>query len=210
MKKSLTNQKNSLTKTYEQSIMTFVKPYGFIYEILNIVNGKRYIGQTVNPKGSRFYPSLNTLKNRYWTNKHLLSSFEKYGINKFDVKTIDFAKSQEELDKKEEYYIKKFGTLDRNYGYNMKHGGSYGKHTEETKKKISNSMKGRIFSEEHKRKLNEARKGRHHSEETKAKLSKANKGNIFWLGRHHSEESKAKMSKARKLYWKNKKNEVIK
>jgi group I intron endonuclease len=70
--------------------------------------------------------------------------------------------------------------------------------TEETKQKISNTSKGRIFSEEHKRKIGEANTGRIVSEETKHKLSVINMGRqTSWLGKHHTEESKQKMSLAK-------------
>ena len=78
----------------------------------------------------------------------------------------------------------------------------------ETKRKISNSLKGRIswnkgkeLSDEIKRKMSEARKGRApwnkgktgvYSDETRRKLSEA--GN----GKKHSEKTKKKMSEARK------------
>jgi hypothetical protein len=48
----------------------------------------------------------------------------------------------------------------------------YGKHmSSDTKEKISNSNKGKIFTNTHKLNLSKARKGKVHSEETKQKLS---------------------------------------
>lgn len=72
------------------------------------------------------------------------------------------------------------------------------KHSEETRQKISNSLKGRKASEETKRKMSEAKKGnryskgKHRSEESKQKMSEAHKGKTL------SEETKRKMSEARK------------
>lgn len=63
-------------------------------------------------------------------------------------------------------------------------------HSEETKKKMSEIMKGRHFSEEHKKKISETMKGRHFSEEHKKKISEAKKG------KHLSEETKKKISKS--------------
>ena len=52
--------------------------------------------------------------------------------------------------------------------------GMYGKHhTEETKQKISNKLKGRIVSEEAKQKIGKAHKNKIVSEETRKKLSKS-------------------------------------
>jgi hypothetical protein len=55
----------------------------------------------------------------------------------------------------------------------------YGKHhSEETKKNISEKLKGRIISEEAKKKIGEAHKGKIVSEETKKKLSNTRKEKI--------------------------------
>jgi very-short-patch-repair endonuclease len=97
------------------------------------------------------------------------------------------------------------------------------KHSEESLKKLSESLKGRLpwnkgkkrrpsplkgrsFSEGHKRKLSEAhkglpsgRKGKTHSEEAKHKMSIAKKGYAAWnKGKKHTEESRQKMSEALK------------
>lgn len=64
-------------------------------------------------------------------------------------------------------------------------------HTEETKKRMSESGKGRIFSEDHKRKIGEAHKGRVFSEGTIYKMRKAR------IGKPLSEEIKKKMSASR-------------
>ena len=71
--------------------------------------------------------------------------------------------------------------------------------SEETRKKLSESHKGKKLSEETKKKMSEANKGKKHSEETKRKISEGNKGKIV------SEETKRKISEKRRLYWKNKK-----
>lgn len=97
------------------------------------------------------------------------------------------------------------------------------RHTEEYKKKSSESRKGansywygkkipreyversrlaRIgtpLSEEHKRKISEANKGRAVSEETKQKLRVANSGKTSWAkGKKFSDETRKRMSEARK------------
>lgn len=59
-----------------------------------------------------------------------------------------------------------------------KKGSSWGMHSNESKKKISESNKGKQFSEEHKKKLSISRKKRVTSDKTKEKMSKASKGKI--------------------------------
>ena len=56
--------------------------------------------------------------------------------------------------------------------------------TEEWKKKIGESNKGKKMSEEARIKVSEARKGKHLSEEHKKKLSEVNKGNTYAKGMH--------------------------
>lgn len=63
--------------------------------------------------------------------------------------------------------------------------------SEEHKKKVSESLKGRDFSEEHRRHLSEANTGTKLSDETRKKISENHKG------RHISEESKKKGSETR-------------
>ena len=54
----------------------------------------------------------------------------------------------------------------------------YGKHhSEESKKKLSESLTGRVFAEEHRKKISEAKIGHEVSEETRKKLSESMTGN---------------------------------
>ena len=64
--------------------------------------------------------------------------------------------------------------------------------TEETKKKISDSHKGKIFTKETKRKMSEAHKGKIFTKETKRKISETLKGTQV------PEETRRKMSEYRK------------
>ena len=72
-------------------------------------------------------------------------------------------------------------------------------HSEETKRKQSEAQKGKIRSEEHRRKLSEVNKGKTLSEETKRKMSNAQKGEkSHFYGKTHSEETRRKISEAQK------------
>jgi len=79
---------------------------------------------------------------------------------------------------------------------------------EETKKKISESSKGKILSDETKRKISESGKGKIQTEETKVRISEKLNGRTYSeetikkmsesaVGRKHTDESKKKMSKSR-------------
>ena len=66
----------------------------------------------------------------------------------------------------------------------------FGKHhSEESRKKMSESKKGE----------NNQMFGKHHSEESRKKMSESRKGKTPWMkGKHHSEESRKKISESRK------------
>lgn len=170
-----------------------------IYKMTNTINDKVYIGQSINVK-SRFIRHKYELRNNKHINSHLQNSFKFYGENSFTSEIIDEATSLKELNIKEKYWIEYYKSNDPKFGYNMTSGG----HkdfiiTEETRKKMSNSHRGKKynrickqFSEETKQKMSESAKGRKLSEETKRKISIANKGH------KHSEDAKQKMGEANK------------
>lgn len=109
--------------------------YGIIYKIKNRVNNKVYIGQTTNPRGfkgryrfkgngvERVYSYYKHSQDRgYYYNEHLFRAIKKYGFDSFEVDEIhDVAYSKEELNEKEEYYIKKYDSFE--HGYNNTYGG---------------------------------------------------------------------------------------
>ena len=194
-----------------------MKKYGIIYLIRNKVNGKMYIGQTIEKKGfkGRYKQSGKGIERVYnhhkynkdnnrSCNKHLLCSIDKYGFEAFEVdEEFDVAYSKEELDKLESLYIDIYQTRNRDYGYNDKGGGANGKHSEETKQKIGNSKKVENLSEETRKRLSLAKQGELNpnygktlSEKTRQKISKEN------TGKKRSKEQKqhqSQLMKGRKL-----------
>ena len=70
------------------------------------------------------------------------------------------------------------------------------KQNEETKRKISIAKKGKVLSEEHRKKLSLAKIGKRHTEESKKKMSISHKANPVksMLGKKVSDETKKKMS----------------
>lgn len=161
-----------------------------IYMIQNKVNNKMYIGQAVDIE-KRWGEHRSSLRGGYHPNKHLQRSWSKYGEENFEF-IILLECEESDLNMYEEYYIFELMIYDPRVGYNKNYGGDSGRPTEETKRKMSESLKGKQLSEEHKRKLSESKKGRQFSEEHKRKISEANKGRQF------SEETKRKLSEANK------------
>lgn len=77
--------------------------------------------------------------------------------------------------------------------------------TDETKKKLSNALKGRKLPKSTRQKMSETRKGKpnnftghHHSEEARRRISEGMKAYRKAHPMHHTEETKAKISKTKR------------
>lgn len=105
--------------------------YGLIYISTNLVNGKIYIGQT-------------TTFNDYYIGSglHFSRAVKKYGRKNFVSHHLQYSKDKEELDRLEVEYIASFNSTDPAIGYNLALGGNgTGKHSESTRKKMSQAKK---------------------------------------------------------------------
>ena len=175
---------------------------GIIYCYTNKINGKKYIGQTIDEKKRRI--KFFNLKQRYGgrlidnaRKKYNSSDYWDYDVlNRKQYLTEEDASF--DLDLLEIFYIDKFNSY--NNGYNLTDGGGNGilgyKFSDEQKSNISKGLKGKYKGENH------PFFGKHHSEQTKEKLSKANKGKLTGLnnprfGKHLSEETKEKLRNQR-------------
>ena len=164
-----------------------------VYQHKNKINGKNYFGITSRNPVERWRKDGSGYK----TSPHFYSAIQKYGWDNFEHIILFTNLTKEEACLKEKELIKQYNSMNREYGYNSTSGGEMFVMNEETKQKISNSMKGKKnglnhpCSEEKKRKISEAQKGRSFTEEHKQKLSEAAKK------RHVpcSEEKKQKLSK---------------
>ena len=165
-----------------------------IYQIENQVNGKRYIGSTVNLL-RRQQQHFRRLRGGRHSNPQLQSGFNQYGEPMFAFSILENAKV-EALIEREQHYL---DTLKPEYNILLVAGSPLGHScSPETRRKISEARKGMRFSEEHRRKISEALTGKphpnqshRHSEETKRKMSEAQKRRP-----PISAETRAKMSEA--------------
>lgn len=128
-----------------------------IYKIQNKINNKIYIGQTTRTLDERIgeHKRKNSLISR---------AIKKYGIDNFDINIIDNARTIDELNKKEIYYIKLYDSISN--GYNLCDGGNNTKgyhHTKESKLKMSINHKKYYGESNH-------FYGKKHTEETRNKM----------------------------------------
>jgi len=169
-----------------------------IYKITNKVNGKHYIGVSVNIK-SRWsnHKSINSKRVSFIKN-----AIKKYGIDAFEFSIIEEC-HKDFFEEKERYWINFYQSMTN--GYNLTAGGSIRKElSEQTRMQMSVKRKGVPKSKEHIEKICLANRsesvrlaisskltGRKLSEETKAKMSASK------MGHPVSKESIDKMLKTK-------------
>lgn len=110
-----------------------------IYIITNVINNKIYIGQTWSNINHRLSQHLSDKEAKC---PYLFNAISKYNKNNFNIKPLYICNNQEEANILENYYIIKFNSRNRDFGYNLKEGGSFGKHSDETKQKLSSDRMG--------------------------------------------------------------------
>lgn len=167
------------------------RPYGRIYCITHKETGRVYIGQTVSSVAQRWAShksqSVCVLLHR---------AIVKYGADAFSVQEIDTAYSKDELDELEIFYIGMYGSTKRPNGFNLMSGGSFGKHSDESKQKMSVSVCKAYENPEFKAKLSAAKLGVKHTPERVANVVAA------LTGKKASDKAKKSLSNARIKLWK--------
>jgi group I intron endonuclease len=162
---------------------------GGVYQIINLVNGMRYIGSTSNlnkRKANNFY----ALRHNKHSNKNLQSDWNKYGEKNFSFQVIEYVGRFDKLIEREQYYI---DTLKLQYNICPVAGSCLRRVlTLRTKQKISESMKKIVPSAEKRQKMREIFTGRVFSDKTRELMSQAA------IGRSLPEEVKEKISKTKR------------
>ena len=162
-----------------------------IYCYENLINGKKYIGQSLNIHKRQIHHYLNQGMDGC---SALQGAWNKYGCENFKFYIlIECVSDKKLLNKLEIFYIKYLRSHVSEWGYNISWGGDLGntgiKHTDEAKKKNSIAHMGRATW----------MKGKKHSNEAKLKQSLAKKGRPSNnKGKKASDETRRKQSLAKK------------
>lgn len=174
-----------------------------VYDILNKVSGTIYIGSS-NHMIKRLYDHRYDLNRGKHKNDHLQKAWKKYGEEAFEFRILTRTSNEMKLSTEQAYL-----DFARNNGYKLYNIGEKAhapltgrKHTEETKRKISEKRRLWRPTEEHKAKTAASMRGFKHSEESKAKIAAAHRGkkkspeqvrnmSLANLGKRMSEQAKA-------------------
>lgn len=120
-----------------------------VYRHRNLTNGKFYIGITKQNPERRWRNGEGYIRNEYFT-----KAIQKYGWDGFEHKILYNHLSKEQAEEIEILLIAFYNSSYYKNGYNIETGGSgKNKITYSTRKKMSESRKGRVISEEQKEKL---------------------------------------------------------
>jgi len=129
----------------------------YVYIITNLVNNKKYVGQSVNPQ-KRWYEHTRLSKLDSPT-QHIHRAMKCHGIDNFKFELLSECKSRDELNESEIEWISKLDTF--NNGYNMTLGGECYLMSEEHKQNISKAHLGKKHTEEHRRNSSISKKGKY-------------------------------------------------
>lgn len=167
-----------------------------VYLITNLINNKQYVGYTQKSLEERIqthiYKANSKNKKHYF---YLLPmAIRKYGIENFKWEAIYETDDLNDVLEKEVYFIKELKTLSPN-GYNLTKGGNGGIQSDETKLKISNSLKEFYKNNPHPTITISTEKRREMGK--KAWETKNANGFIFPTGFTRSIESRLKMSETK-------------
>jgi group I intron endonuclease len=151
-----------------------------IYQIKNTINGKIYVGSSVDLR-RRFREHRRLLLNNTHHSIILQNAVNCYGIKSFIFETIELC-SPNNLITREQYYI---DSLNPAYNVCKVAGNTLGReHTAKSKNKMSVSKKGKPGT----------RTGAQLSQETKNKIAKSHLGKPSWnKGKTHSPDTINKM-----------------
>lgn len=162
---------------------------GVIYRITHRESGRCYIGQTTQSIDQRWRQHQ-----RQSVCIRLHRAISKYGPESFDVERLGAADSKLQLDFLERFWIGVHQATDRASGFNLREGGSFGKHTDASKRLMSQKTKAAWNCPELRQAWIEARR-RPCKPEVAAKIAASN------TGKRATGQTKAVLSGVRATLW---------
>ena len=113
-----------------------------VYVHTNKVNGKKYVGITKygNNPNKRWHNG-----SAYQCNKHFTQAINKYGWNNFSHEILSSNLTEEEAKHFETLLIEKLDLTNPDKGYNLNSGGATMNHSEETKRRMSDSHSKKVY-----------------------------------------------------------------
>jgi group I intron endonuclease len=112
------------------------KLFNFVYITINLLNGKKYVGEHASNNLNSYYT-----KNYKGSGIYFENAIKKHGKEFFSREILEFFPTKQEAYNSQEKYINEYNSL-YPHGYNISPKGGLGNpgcHSEETKKKIGNS-----------------------------------------------------------------------
>ncbi len=148
-----------------------------VYVHRNRFNGKRYVGITSKEKPEHRWNNGRG----YMENPHFYSAICEYGWDGFEHKILYLGLTERQAKETETRLISEWCTQNPEYGYNMTSGGdgTKGYHpSNETRAKLSEARKKENLSDETLRRRSEALRGRVFTDEHKKKIGDSNSKRI--------------------------------
>ena len=78
---------------------------GFIYKVTNNINGKVYIGKTVETVEQRWKEHLLMQRRSVAKDRTFYKALKKYGVSNFSLETLEEVNNSEQLNEREKYWI---------------------------------------------------------------------------------------------------------
>jgi group I intron endonuclease len=146
-----------------------------IYLIRNKINNKIYVGKTSKTLEERWKLHVRNSFGPYFRKQLITKAIKKYSKDSFELSVLENCEDNNTLCEREKFWISELKSRDLNIGYNLTDGGegTPGRFVSERTKKL---LRGRKRSLETRKKLSEIAKTRVFSKETREKISKSRLG----------------------------------
>lgn len=118
-----------------------------IYKIENTVDGKVYVGKTVDFY-RRYHQHVYTYRKavKRGANRYLYNAFKKHGIDNFVFSILEICR-REDASELELLWMEKLSSLDRAFGYNLRADSSSGMITHEDTRKLLTELRKKEWRE---------------------------------------------------------------